>query len=147
MCRSVPSPSTEPSGPDSESPDPSAGGTGQAGGVFTTRYVQRVRFDFEDLHRRPHSTTMRFSASVYTLGETVRLVYDPGAPENVDVRFLQWMVLVRSDVSRINGNGFVDVHSRGRTGPPRASPAGSNAAATREAGGASLVVRGPEGAA
>ena len=57
----------------------------QVGGVFSTRYGQRVTFDLEDLHGGRRSTTMRFSAKVYTVGDSVRVVYDPGAPEHVDV--------------------------------------------------------------
>lgn len=57
----------------------------QVGGVFSTRYGQRVTFDFEDLHGGLRSTTMRFSAKVYTVGDSARVVYDPGAPEHVDV--------------------------------------------------------------
>jgi hypothetical protein len=55
------------------------------GGVFLPRSVQRVLFDFEDLQGRPHRTTMRFLATSYEVGQTVRLVYDPGALQQVDV--------------------------------------------------------------
>lgn len=55
----------------------------QVGGVFSTHYGQKVTFHFEDEQGRPRSTTMRFSTKGYTVGETVRLLYDPGAPKDV----------------------------------------------------------------
>jgi hypothetical protein len=57
----------------------------QVGGMFSTRYGQRVTFDFEDLHGGRHSTTMTFSTEVYSIGDSVRVAYDPGAPEHADV--------------------------------------------------------------
>jgi hypothetical protein len=57
----------------------------QVGGLFSIRYGQRVTFDFEDLHGGRRSKTMTFWAKSYTLGDSVRVVYDPGAPEHVDV--------------------------------------------------------------
>ena len=57
----------------------------QVGGVVSAQRVQRVTFEFEDLQGVPRMPTMSFLATDYTVGETVRLVYDPGAPEHVDV--------------------------------------------------------------
>jgi len=55
----------------------------QVGGVFSTYYGQKVTFHFEGEQGRPRSTTMKFSTKGYTIGETVRLLYDPGAPKDV----------------------------------------------------------------
>lgn len=57
----------------------------QVGGVFSTHHVQRVTFQFQDLQGGRRSATMKFLAKAYTVGETVRLIYDPGIPEHVDV--------------------------------------------------------------
>jgi hypothetical protein len=57
----------------------------QVGGVFSAHYGQRVTFHFDDQQGRPRSTTMRFSSTGHSLGETVRLVYDPSAPGRVDL--------------------------------------------------------------
>jgi hypothetical protein len=57
----------------------------QVGGVFSAHRVQRVTFDFVDVHDVPRSSTMKFFATDYEVGESVRLVYDSGAPEHIDV--------------------------------------------------------------
>lgn len=55
----------------------------QVGGAFSAHYGQKVTFHFEDEHGRPRTTTMKVSTKAYTVGETVRLLYDAGAPKDV----------------------------------------------------------------
>ena len=71
----------------------------QVGGVFSAHYGQKVTFHFKDEQGRPRSTTMRFSTKGYTVGETVRLLYDPGAPKDV------YLSIPAMDGSRVIGDG------------------------------------------